>query len=220
MKANVIGFENGEAVGEVELLDSIYSLRPFRPDLVYRVIHWQMAKARSGTHKTKTRGEVSYSTRKIYRQKGTGGARHGSRGVVQFRHGGTTKGPIPRSYEYSLPKKIRSLGLKHALSSKLAAGRFLVLDFLQSSELGTGIVKNKVGELLEKHANSNVSLKERPKLLFVNGGTFERNFHLSARNVPGFRLLPVMGMNVYDVINSDFLLLTLSATLELNERLQ
>ena len=113
MKAEILTLDAAPA-GEIELDDAIFGLEP-RADILHRVVRWQLAKRRAGTHKTKTRGEVSYSTKKIYRQKGTGGARHGDKGVTQFRHGGNAKGPVPRDYEHDLPKKVRKLGLKRAL---------------------------------------------------------------------------------------------------------
>ena len=126
MKLDVIKLDAGKA-GSVDLSDEIFGLE-HRADLLQRVVRWQLAKRQAGTHKTLTRGETSYSTKKIYRQKGTGGARHGDRGVTQFRHGGNAKGPVVRSHAHDLPKKVRKLGLKHALSSKAGAGALTVID--------------------------------------------------------------------------------------------
>ncbi|MGD8310178.1 MAG: 50S ribosomal protein L4, partial [Chromatiales bacterium] len=126
MKIDAIDLES-QAAGAVELPDEIFGLEP-RADILHRVVRWQLAKRQAGTHKTLTRGETSYPSKKIYRQKGTGGARHGSRGVNLMRHGGTTKGPTPRSHAHDLPKAVRKLGLKLALSSKAKAGELIVLD--------------------------------------------------------------------------------------------
>ena len=126
MKLDVIKLDGGKA-GSVDLGDEIFGLDP-RADILHRVVRWQRAKAQAGTHDTKGRSEVSYSTKKIYRQKGTGGARHGDKGAPIFRHGGTYKGPTPRSHAHDLPKKFRSLGLKHALSAKAKEGALVILD--------------------------------------------------------------------------------------------
>ena len=126
MKLDVINLD-GSAAGEVEVTDAIFDLEP-RADILHRVVRWQRNKAQAGTHKVKTRSEVSYSTKKIYRQKGTGGARHGSRKAPIFRKGGIYKGPTPRSHAHDLPKKVRQLGLKHALSAKAQAGELVVIE--------------------------------------------------------------------------------------------
>jgi len=126
MKLNVITLDGAEA-GTIDLDEALFGLEP-RADILHRVVRWQRAKAQAGTHSTLTRAEVSYSTKKIYRQKGTGGARHGSKKVSTFRHGGTAKGPHPHSHEHALPKQFRALGLRHALSAKAKAGELVILD--------------------------------------------------------------------------------------------
>ena len=126
MKKDVIKLDSSKA-GSIELADEVFALEP-RADILHRVVRWQRARAQAGTHKVKTRSEVSYSTKKIYRQKGTGGARHGARSAPIFRGGGVYKGPTPRSHAFDLPKKVRAMGLRHALSAKVAAGELIVLD--------------------------------------------------------------------------------------------
>ena len=149
MKLDVIKLDGG-AAGEVELTDEIFDLEP-RADILHRVVRWQRARAQQGTHKVKTRSEVSYSTKKIYRQKGTGGARHGSRKAPIFRKGGIYKGPTPRSHEHDLPKKFRALGLKHALSAKAKAGALVIIDAAES-EGKTAALAKQVKDLGWKRA--------------------------------------------------------------------
>ena len=138
MKLDVISLDSGKA-GDIDLSDDIFGLEP-RADLLHRVVRWQRAKAQAGTHSVLGKSDVSYSTKKIYRQKGTGGARHGSRKAPTFRHGGTYKGPTPRSHAFDLPKKVRALGLKHALSAKASAGELVVVDNLEIAEAKTAVV--------------------------------------------------------------------------------
>ncbi len=145
MKTEVTTLDAAPA-GEIELDDAVFGLEP-RADILHRVVRWQLAKRRAGTHKTKSRGEVSYSTKKIYRQKGTGGARHGDKGVTQMRHGGNAKGPVVRSHEHDLPKKVRKLGLKMALSAKAREGRIIVVENAEIDEGKTRIVKGALEKL-------------------------------------------------------------------------
>ncbi|RMH45882.1 MAG: 50S ribosomal protein L4 [Alphaproteobacteria bacterium] len=205
MKAEVVTLDAGTA-GEVELSDAVFGLEP-RADILHRVVRWQLAKRQAGTHKTKGRSEVHYTTRKMYRQKGTGGARHGNRSVVQFRHGGTTKGPVPRSHAHDLPKKVRALGLKMALSAKAAAGGLVVVDSLAIGEARTRALR----ERLEKLGLS--------RALIIDGAEVDANFARAARNLEGIDVLPSQGANVYDILRREKLVLTRAAIEALEARL-
>ena len=144
MKLDVIKLDGG-AAGDIELDADLFGLEP-RADILHRVVRWQRNKAQQGTHKVKTRSEVSYSTKKIYRQKGTGGARHGSKKAPTFRHGGVYKGPTPRSHAFDLPKKVRALGLRHALSAKATAGELVIVEDLNLADAKTAAVAKAVKE--------------------------------------------------------------------------
>ncbi len=206
MKAEVLNLDAG-AAGDIELADEIFGLEP-RADILHRVVRWQLARRQAGTHKTKTRGEVSYSTKKIYRQKGTGGARHGDKGVTQFRHGGNAKGPVVRSHAHELPKKVRKLGLKLALSAKAKAGEIVVIE---NAELAEG--KTKV---LKGHADK-LGLG---KALVIDGAEVNENFLRAARNIDGLNVLPSQGANVYDILRHDRLVLTKAGVEALEARLK
>ena len=182
MKLDVIKLDGGKA-GSVDLGDDIFGLEP-RADILHRVVRWQRNKAQAGTHKVKTRSEVSYSTKKIYRQKGTGGARHGSRKAPIFRKGGIYKGPTPRSHAHELPKKFRKLGLKHALSAKVAAGELVIIEAAAMAEAKTAQLAKQVKNLGWKRA------------LIIDGATVDANFAQAARNIEGLDVLPSMGANV------------------------
>ena len=205
MKLDVINLD-GSAAGEVEVTDAIFDLEP-RADILHRVVRWQRNKAQAGTHKVKTRSEVSYSTKKIYRQKGTGGARHGSKGAPIFRHGGTYKGPTPRSHEHELTKKFRKLGLKHALSAKQKAGELVVLDSIET-EGKTSVLAKQVANLGWKRA------------LVIDAAAINEGFAQAARNIANLDVLPSMGANVYDILRSDTLVLTKAAVEALEARLK
>ena len=205
MKADVIKLD-AKAAGSIELSDAIFGLEP-RADILHRVVRYQLAKRQAGTHKVKTRSEVSYSTKKIYRQKGTGGARHGARSAPIFRGGGVYKGPTPRSHAHDLTKKFRKLGLKHALSAKVAAGELVILD---NADLGTAKTKD-----LAK-AVKNLGWK---RALIIDGAEVNANFALAARNIQGVNILPTMGANVYDILKSDTLVLTKAGAEALEARL-
>jgi large subunit ribosomal protein L4 len=206
MKSDVINLDAGNA-GSVELADEIFGLEP-RADILHRVVRWQLAKRRAGTHKTLTRGETSYSTKKIYRQKGTGGARHGSRGVNLMRHGGTTKGPVPRDYSHDLPKKVRALGLKLALSSKAKAGELIVLDEARLDQPKTKALAEKIAKLGWHRA------------LVIDGASVDENFARAARNLAGIDVLPSQGANVYDILRRDLLVVTKAGVEALEARLK
>ena len=204
MKLDVIKLGSGKA-GSIELPDSIFGIEP-RKDILHRVVRWQLARKQQGTHSVLTRSEVSYSTKKIYRQKGTGGARHGSRRAPIFRKGGVYKGPTPRSHEHNLTKKFRSLGLKHALSAKLASGDLVVID---NATLQEG--KSKVLAAILK----NVGWR---KALIVDGPTIDVNFARAAKNIESLDILPSVGINVYDILKKNTLVLTRAAVTALEER--
>lgn len=203
MKLDVVDFD-ANSVGSVELPDEIFAVEP-RADIVARVIHWQLAKRRAGTHKVKGMGEVSGTTRKPYKQKGTGNARQGSLRAPQFRTGGAVHGPVVREHGYSLNKKVRRLGLLSALSQKAAAGKLIVLDTVGALDK-TKDVAARVKSFGWKSA------------LLVDAAV-EENFGRASRNVKGLDVLPVVGANVYDIIRHDILVITKAAVEGLKERL-
>ena len=206
MKADVIKLDAKKA-GTVDLADEIFGLEP-RADILHRVVRWQRARAQAGTHKVKTRSETSYSTKKIYRQKGTGGARHGDRNAPIFRHGGVYKGPTPRSHAHDLPKKVRKLGLCHALSSKAAAGQLIVIDTADLKDAKTGALAKAVKALGWKRA------------LVIDGAEVNENFARAAANIEGLDVLPSAGANVYDILRRDTLVLTKAGVEALEARLK
>ena len=206
MKVEVLKLESGKS-GTIDLSDDVFGVEP-RKDILHRVVRWQLAKRQQGTHSVLTRAEVSYSTKKIYRQKGTGGARHGSRRAPIFRKGGVYKGPVPRSHAHDLTKKFRALGLKHALSAKVAAGELVVID---KAEL-----KEAKSQLLFKILK-NFGWK---KTLFIDGANLNENFERAARNIKELDVLPSMGANVYDILRGDTLVLTKAAVEALEARLK
>ena len=206
MKLGVITLEAGKA-GDIELSDDIFGLEP-RADLLHRVVRWQRAKAQAGTHSVLGKSDVSYSTKKIYRQKGTGGARHGSRKAPIFRHGGVYKGPTPRSHAFDLPKKVRALGLKHALSAKVAAGELVIVDNINIAEAKTSAVAKAVKENGWK------------RVLVIDGAEVNENFARAARNLEGVDVLPSIGANVYDILRRDTLVLTRAGVEALEARLK
>lgn len=206
MKADAIDLD-GKKAGSVELSDAIFSLDP-RVDILHRVVRWQRNNAQAGTHKVKTRSETSYSTRKIYKQKGTGGARHGSRSAPIFRGGGVYKGPTPRSHGHDLPKKVRKLGLMHALSAKVAAGEFVIVDVSQLTDMKTSQLAKKTKELGWKRA------------LVIDGVSVNQDFAKAARNITGLDILPSVGANVYDILKRDTLVLTKEGVAAMEDRLK
>ena len=206
MKLDVIKLDGGKA-GSITLDEALFGLEP-RADILHRVVRWQRAKAQAGTHSTLTRAEVSYSTKKIYRQKGTGGARHGSKKAPIFRHGGVVKGPIPRSHAHDLPKQFRALGLRHALSAKAKAGELVILDAATMAEAKTAILAKQASELGWK------------RVLIIDGASVDENFALAARNIDGIDVLPTMGANVYDILKRDTLVITKAGVEALEARLK
>jgi large subunit ribosomal protein L4 len=205
MEIAVTTLDQGDA-GTIELSPAVFG-QPLRSDLLHQVVRWQLAKRRQGTHKAKTRGEVKATTRKMYKQKGTGRARHGAATAPQFRGGGKAFGPHPRDHAESLPKKVRRLGLKVALSSKLAEGTLVVLDRAALDEPKTKQLASRLGRFGWASA------------LLIDGPEVDRNFELAARNLVGLQLLPPEGANVYDILRRDVLVLTREAVRQLEERL-
>ncbi len=205
MKLDVIKLDGGKA-GSVDLDEALFGLEP-RADILHRVVRWQRNNAQAGTHKVKTRSEVNYSTKKIYRQKGTGGARHGARSAPIFRGGGVYKGPVVRSHGHDLTKKFRKLGLKHALSAKAKAGELVVID-AAATEGKTSALAKQVANLGWKRA------------LIIDGSDVNEGFAQAARNITGLDILPTMGANVYDILKRDTLVITKAGIEALEARLK
>lgn len=204
MKINVRNLSN-EVVGDINLNDSVFGL-PARPDILARVVRWQLAKRQQGTHSTKTIAYVSGTTRKPFRQKGTGNARQGSLRSPQFRGGAVIFGPTPRSHAHDLPKKVRALGLRTALSAKAAQGKLVIIDDFKLQTHKTQDVINNV------HAFG-------ASLLFIDGVEVNANFSKAVSNIPLIDVLPQQGANVYDILRRDILVLSKSAVKSLEERL-
>jgi large subunit ribosomal protein L4 len=198
MKLDVIKLDGAKA-GSVDLDDAIFGIDEIRGDILQRVVTWQLAKRRSGNHKIQVRNEVSRTGKKMYKQKGTGGARHGSRRAAQFVGGAKAHGPVVRSHEFGLNKKIRALALRHALSSKAKAGSLVVLDAAELTEPKTAALRATF---------DNIGLKNA---LIIAGPEVDANFKLAARNIPNIDVLPNAGLNVYDVLRRGTLVLTKSA---------
>jgi large subunit ribosomal protein L4 len=206
MKTDVINLDASSA-GSIELDSAIFGLEP-RADILHRMVRYQLAKRQAGTHKVKDRTEVSYSTKKIYRQKGTGGARHGSRSAPIFRKGGVYKGPTPRSHAHELTKKFRALGLRHALSSKASSGELVVLESAELPEAKTKVLATAMRQLGWK------------RVLVIDGAQVNENFARAAQNIDGLDVLPSVGANVYDILRRDTLVLTRAAVEALEARLK
>ncbi|AOZ70275.1 50S ribosomal protein L4 [Rhodobacter xanthinilyticus] len=206
MKLDVIKLDGAKA-GSIDLDEALFGLEP-RADILHRVVRWQRAKAQAGTHSVLGKSDVSYSTKKIYRQKGTGGARHGSKKAPIFRHGGVYKGPTPRSHAHDLPKKFRALGLKHALSAKAKAGNLVVLEAAEMAEAKTKLLAQAAKELGWK------------RVLVIDGASVNENFAKAARNIEGIDVLPSMGANVYDILKRDTLVITKAGVEALEARLK
>ena len=204
MKADVMTLDASSA-GSIELNDDLFALEP-RADILQRMVRYQLSKRQAGTHKTKGRSEVNGPNKKIYKQKGTGQARHGNDKPPQFRGGGRAFGPVPRSHAHDLPKKVRALALKHALSSKAKSNAILVLDKAELEEPKTAHLRGKFDGLGLTNA------------LIIDGALLQDNFALAARNIPNVDVLPVQGINVYDILRRDKLVLTRAALEALEER--
>jgi len=204
MQTPVTTLEAGTA-GTVELADAIFNLEP-RPDLIQRTVRWQLLKRMAGTHHAQDRSEVTVTGKKMYKQKGTGGARHGDKSVPQWRGGGKAFGPKPRSHAVGLPKKVRALALRHALSAKARAGEIVVLEKASSSDGKTKGLKAQLAALGLTNA------------LFIDGAELDTGFVQAMRNIPNVDLLPVQGINVYDILRRQKLVLTKAAVAALEER--
>lgn len=202
LKISTLG---GEDAGKVKLSEEIFGLDP-REDILQRVVRWQLAKKQQGTHKAKTRAEISRTGAKMYKQKGTGRARHHSARAPQFRGGGKAHGPVVRSHEHDLPKKVRALGLKHALSAKAKASNLIIVDDLALGEAKTKLLVAN----FEKLGLTNA--------LVVGGAELDVNFKRAASNIPNIDVLPIQGINVYDILRRDKLVLTRSAVDALEAR--
>ena len=206
MKSDIVTLD-GKKAGDIELKESIFGLEA-RPDILQRVVKWQLAKRRAGTHAVKFRSDIVGSSAKIYRQKGTGRARHGTKKVNIFVGGGRAFGPLPRDHGFKLPKKVRVLGLKVALSAKQAAKKLIVIDSLDLKDAKTAGLKKK----LEKLGLANA--------LFVGGAVVDEGFQKALSNLPNLDVLPSQGINVYDILRRDTLVLSKEAVASLEERLQ
>jgi large subunit ribosomal protein L4 len=204
MELKVISLD-GKQAGSVTLSDAIFGLEP-RADLIQRCVTWQLAKRQRGTHKIKLKGEIARTGKKMYRQKGTGSARHGSARVVQFRGGGRPFGPIVRSHAIDLPKKVRALALRHALSAKAKDGGIVVLESATVKDGKTNVLSRQFAKLGFDNA------------LIVDGAQIEANFQKAARNIPNIDVLPVHGINVYDILRKGKLVLTKAAVDALEAR--
>ena len=206
IQCDVLTLEN-KLSGKVDLSESIFGVE-VRTDILHRMVKWQLAKRQSGNHKVKERGEVRGSTAKIYRQKGTGRARHGSKKVSQFVGGGVTFGPVVRTHAFALPKKVRRLALRCALSSKQSEGKLVILDRAQLQEPKTKTLSDKV----KAFGWSSV--------LIVDSADLDENLQLAAGNLGSVDVISSEGANVYDILKRDFLVLTTAAVSDLEGRLK
>lgn len=204
MQFNVKTLE-GKAAGNVTVSDEVFGLEP-RADILQRMVRWQLLRRQQGTHKSKGRSEIAATTKKMHRQKGTGGARHGAKSAPQFRGGGKAFGPVPRSHAIDLPKKVRALALRHALSAKAKADAIFVLDDAVAAEAKTKALMAQFAGLGLDNA------------LIIGGAEIDENFGRAARNIPRIDVLPVQGINVYDVLRCGTLVLTKAAIAALEER--
>lgn len=196
---------SGDDAGTLKVSESIFGLEP-REDILHRVVRWQLAKKQQGSHKAKGRSEISLTGAKMYRQKGTGRARHSSAKAPQFRGGGKAHGPVVRSHAHGLPKKIRALGLKHALSAKARSDHLIVVDELTTTEAKTKVLAEKFAKLGLNNA------------LMIGGSEIDPGFKQAAANIPNIHVLPVQGINVYDILRRGTLVLSKAAVEALEER--
>jgi large subunit ribosomal protein L4 len=196
---------DGKSAGTIELKDDVFGLE-VRPDILHRMVRYQQLKAMAGTHDVKNRSEGAATGKKFVKQKGSGGARHGDRKAPQFRGGGRAFGPTPRSHAIDLPKKVRALALKHALSSKAKSGSLIVVDSVVQQEAKTAALRATFGKL------------EWANALIIDGATVDQNFVLAARNIPHIDVLPIQGINVVSILKRDKLVLTKAALEALEAR--
>jgi large subunit ribosomal protein L4 len=195
----------GKSAGSLSVSDTVFGLDP-RVDIIQRVVLWQLAKKQQGTHQTKGRSEISRTGAKMYKQKGTGRARHSSARAPQFRGGGKAHGPVARSHETDLPKKVRALGLRHALSAKLKSADLIVIDDLSAADAKTKTLLQHLTGLGLDNA------------LLIGGAEIDGNFKNAAANIPHIDVLPVQGINVYDILRRNKLVLSKAAVEALEER--
>jgi large subunit ribosomal protein L4 len=198
---------DGSSAGSIAVSDAIFGLDP-RPDILARMVRWQLAKRQQGSHDVKNRSEISRTTKKMYKQKGTGGARHGAQSAPLFRGGGRAFGPTPRSHAHDLPKKIRALALRHALSAKAREQAIVIVDDVAVSEPKTKAMRDRFSKLGLGNA------------LIIGGVEIEANFRLATRNIPHIDVLPIQGINVYDILRREKLVLTKAAVEALEARFQ
>ena len=204
MKLDITTFDGGQG-GSVELDEAIFGLEP-RADLLARCVRWQLAKRQAGTHATKGRSDINRTTKKLYKQKGTGNARHGAASAPQFRGGGRAFGPVVRSHAHDLPKKVRALALRHALSAKAKDASLIVVDDVRLADAKTKALLDRFGKLGLRNA------------LIIGGTEIDTGFQKAARNVPNIDVLPVQGINVYDILRRGKLVLTKAAVDALEAR--
>lgn len=195
----------GKDAGKISLSDAIFGLDP-RQDLIQRIVRWQLAKKQQGGHKTLSRSQIARTGAKMFKQKGTGRARHHAASAPQFRGGGRAHGPVVRSHEHDLPKKVRALALRHALSAKALSSDIIVVDNLSASEAKTKALTGSLSKLGLTNA------------LFIGGAELDQNFRLAAKNIPNVDVLPVQGINVYDILRRGKLVLSKDAVAALEER--
>ena len=205
MKLDVIKLDGAKG-GSIELSDAVFGIDEIRGDILQRMVTWQLAKRRAGTHKIQVRNEVSRTGKKMYKQKGSGGARHGSRRAAQFVGGAKAHGPVVRSHAFDLPKKFRALALRHALSSKIKTGSLVILDAAVLTDPKTAALRAQFDTMGLKNA------------LIIAGAEVDNNFALAARNIPNVDVLPNAGLNVYDVLRRHTLVLTKDAVDAINAR--
>ncbi|MCP2678847.1 50S ribosomal protein L4 [Maricaulaceae bacterium NA33B04] len=205
MKIDVVKIDAGKA-GSIDLDDAVFGIEEIRADILQRCVKWQLSRRQAGTHKTKERSEIKRTKKKMYRQKGTGGARHGARSAPIFVGGGVAHGPRVRSHATDLPKKVRALALKHALSSKAGSKQLIILDEARLDAPKT------------KALSANLSKLGVANALIIDGEALDENFARAARNIPLVDVLPAQGLNVYDVLRRDTLVLTKAAVEKINER--
>jgi large subunit ribosomal protein L4 len=205
MELKITSLDNGESSGSVTVSDAIFGLEP-RADLIHRCVVWQLAKRQRGTHEVKNRADIHRTGKKMYRQKGTGSARHGSARVNLFRGGGRSFGPHTRSHEIGLPKKVRALALRHALSAKAKDDGIIVIEALSVTEAKTKALRSQFAKLGLSNA------------LFIDGAEVAADVRTAARNIPNIDVLPVAGINVYDVMRRQKLVLTRAAVDALEAR--
>ena len=203
MKLPVVKLDAKKA-GEIEVSDAVFGIEEIRSDILQRMVRYQLSKRQAGTHSTQNRDDVSVTTKKLYRQKGTGGARHGSRNAPIFVGGGVAHGPHPHSHAHSLPKKVRALAMKHALSSKLKDEALIVID---------GFTGEKTKDLVAQLKALGIS-----NALFIGGAEVDAKFAKAASNIPNIDVLPLAGLNVYDVLRRKTLVLSREAVEGVNAR--